>query len=176
MKDQYNQEVTPVGNCFHCKKDANWNAPALDHDNNVWCNRCVDDDRSGIMFRTIEQRLTDGMVTFTGGVVFNGVVVWIDRTVWTDGGRRSVKLTGNEKSLPVEVIARLLDQEHNIQGLTRCTGCGTKMTQDQIAGYPLFAGVVCAPCNQKHLEHLEGQRKSGHVCRMCGKPYDACCC
>jgi len=165
-----------VPKCYHCKRDAQWNTPALDPKGNLWCNRCVDDDRSGTVFTSVCQFIEDGKYVPTGGVVLNGVVVWEDRSTWTEGGSRAVKLTEEEQKLSPLEIAQLLDKEHNVDGLTRCTGCGVKMTKDQIAGYPLFAGVVCAPCNEKHLASLDAQRKSGQVCRMCRQPYGACCC
>jgi len=178
----------PVGNCFNCKKPAQWNEPGLtwitsnpDDNRRLWCCGCIKADRSGIVFRLIEQ-LCDPVkedlqkYTFTGGVAFNGVIVWKDCSTWIQGGSRSVKLTEEEKKLSPIEIARLINEEHNVQGLTRCTGCGTKMTKDQIAGYPLFSGVCCAPCMKKHGEHLQEQKLRGHVCGMCGKPYDACYC
>jgi len=170
------KEKTAVGTCYKCHQSAKWNTPALDEGNNLWCDGCVDSDRSGIMFRSVDQFMEDGFYVFTGGVVLNGIVVWKDKHTWTEGGSRAVHLTKEEKEMDVEEIAEMLNKEHNIDGLTRCTGCGIKMTQDQIAGYPLFAGVVCAPCNEKHKEHLNEERRRGHVCRMCGQPYGNCCC
>ena len=163
--------------CHHCHKNARWNTPALDDEGNLWCNQCVDNDRTGFLFRSVEQRKTDnGEYVFTGGMCLNGVVVWKDGSTWTDGGNRSVRLTEDEKKLPPMEIALLINEEHNVQGLTRCTGCGVKMTHDQIAGYPLFAGVCCAPCMKKHNEHLNEERRKGHVCGMCHQPYGNCCC
>ena len=112
------------------------------------------------------------------GVSFNGVVVWADRSTWVEGGSRSVTLTAAEKALSVEDIARMLHEEHNVQGLWRCTGkdCGAKMKYEDVAGWPLFAGCCCKPCMDKHAESLKEEVRKGHVCGMCRKPYGACYC
>jgi len=169
-------KTEPIGNCSQCGQTAAWNSPALDEAGNLWCDTCKKNDRTGKVFREVNQFTEDGNYTFDGGVALNGVIVTVDKSAWIEGGSRAVRLTETEKKLDVLEIARLVDQEHNVDGLTRCTGCGVAMTKDQIAGYPLFAGVTCAPCWKKHQEDLETERKNGHVCRMCGKPYSACYC
>lgn len=62
------------------------------------------------------------------------------------------------------------------KGLFRCTTCGSDTPESEIGGRPLFAGKVCKKCWGEHLKHLDEQRKNGHVCTMCGHPYDNCCC
>jgi len=168
--------TTHVGECFLCKKSAAWNSPALDPDGNLWCDACKDDNRRNILFHTVEQRMVNGKYVLDGGVALNGVIVWKDKSCWVEGGSRSVRLTEEEQKMSPIEIAIILNQEYNLNKLTRCTGCGKALQKDEIAGYPLFAGVCCAPCYKKHLDHLETQRKSGHVCGFCGKPYDACYC
>jgi hypothetical protein len=165
-----------VGNCFHCHREAGWNSPALDPEGNLWCDDCKNNDRSGIQFRTIDQFTKNGNYVFDGGVSFNGVVVWESKMTWSEGGSRSVKLTEAEKEMTPLEIAILIDKEHNIDEITRCTGCGARMKNDEIAGYPLFAGVNCKTCWDKHQQSLESQRKSGYVCPRCREPYNNCCC
>ena len=167
---------TAVGICTHCNKTAQWNTPSLDHKGNLWCDGCVDHDRSGTIFRHINQFKLNDEYEFTGGVSLNGVIVWKDLSTWTEGGSRAVHLTETEKQFHPLAIAIIINDEHNVKGLTRCTGCNTKMTKDEIAGYPLFAGVCCAPCMAKHGKKLDAERKAGHVCGTCGKPYSACYC
>lgn len=64
-----------VGNCTHCGKGAKWNTPAIDPSGNLWCNGCVDKDRSDILFLSIDQCTQNGLYIYTDGVVLNGVVV-----------------------------------------------------------------------------------------------------
>ena len=58
----------------------------------------------------------------------------------------------------------------------RCSGCGKEMKLEEVAGYPLFAGINCRECWERHCEETEEQRKTGKVCSMCGKPWNDCYC
>lgn len=172
-----NETVTDkVGNCVKCQKPANWNSPCIDHNNNLWCDGCSDADRTSVMFRSVKQFTVNGEYVEDGGVKFNGVIVWKDLSCWVEGGSRAVKLTAEEKKSTPIVVCAIVNYEYNIQKLTRCTGCGVKMTKDEIAGYPLFAGVCCASCMKKHEAAVETERKNGQVCTLCGKPYLMCYC
>ena len=170
------ENIEKVGKCSQCNRDAGWNTPCLDEQDNLWCDGCADKSRDNIMFRGINQFVKDGKFQFTGGVTFNGVVVWKDYSCWTEGGSRACHLTAEEKTKPVDEVARLINQEYNVEKITRCTGCDKKMTKDEIAGYPLFAGVCCSSCMEDHKRHLEEQVNKGHVCGMCRRPYGDCCC
>ena len=165
-----------VTKCAKCGKDARWNTPGQTPEGKVYCNTCTREDRSGIMFVGMDWK--DGDYYPGKGVSFNGVVVWADRSTWTEGGSRSVHLTPEEKALSVEDIARMLHEEHNVQGLYRCTGkgCNAKMKESDVAGWPLFAGCNCASCWGKHQQSLKDEVARGHVCGMCGKAYGACYC
>lgn len=95
---------------------------------------------------------------------------------YANDGQLIIPLSDEEKKLdPAELLTKL-DTEYNQYDKIRCTGCGKLCTHEEIKGYPLFVGAACEPCWQRHLAHLEDQRRKGHVCRMCGKPYDNCCC
>lgn len=165
-----------VGNCTHCGKGAKYNSPGIDPKGNLWCNSCVDKDRSDTLFLSIEQYTQNGLYLYTDGVALNGVIVWKDKSAWVGGGSRGTSLTAEEKKLTPIEIATLLNLEYNVCKLSRCTGCGAKMTKDQIAGYPLFAGVNCVTCWDKHQTKLDNERKGGHVCGRCREPYGNCCC
>lgn len=171
-----NTKFLKVGNCSNCKNSAAWNTPALDSNGHLWCSSCVNKNRNGILFKSVEQHLNESGYIFTNGIVFNGVVVWHDLSTWVEGGRQSVNLTEQEKKLSPIEIAILINTEYNVNGIIRCTGCNAKITNNQVAGYPLFSGVNCAPCWEKHNEHLKNQSARGHVCRRCKNPYDACYC
>ena len=167
---------TPVGNCTKCGRNAQYNSPALDASSNLVCDNCADKDRSNTIFYSINQFKINGEYEFTGGVVLNGVVVWKDKSAWIEGGSRGTHLTEEEKKLTPTEIAHILNVEFNGNGILRCTGCGTKMKKNEVASYPLFAGVACKECDVKHKQNLENERAKGHVCRMCGQPYGNCCC
>ena len=61
-------------------------------------------------------------------------------------------------------------------GIVRCTRCNKQMRKEEVAGYPLFAGVNCSECWEKHCEETEQQRRDGKVCGLCGKPWNDCYC
>jgi len=165
-----------VGKCVKCNVTAQWNTPLLDEDGKLHCETCGKEDRTGMIFRGIKQFTENGQYIHNGSITLNGVVVHDCKATWTNGGSRSVKLTEEEQKLSPMDIAILINDEHNVQGWTRCSSCGLKMKKEEIAGYPLFAGVCCAPCMGKHKQQLEEERKKGYVCRMCGQPYSNCCC
>jgi len=169
-------EKTSVGNCSHCGEPAQWNTPAIDTNGNLWCDGCKDKDRTGIFFLTIDQHKVNGSYKFDGGVALNGVIVHADKSTWIEGGSRSTYLSKAEKNLSVNAIAYLLNEEYNVNKIIRCTGCGMKMNINDVASYPLFAGVACKECTVKHKQKLDNERKMGHVCGMCGQPYGNCCC
>jgi hypothetical protein len=101
-----------------------------------------------------------------------------DIHAYTDGGSIVFKLDREMRSDalidPIYALEQMweIDQE----GKFVCTSCGKMFTKDKIAGYPLFAGRVCPECWKKHLEYLEEERKNGHICRMCRRPYSDCAC
>ena len=110
----------------------------------------------------------------------NGVVVWNDGTkntaAWVRGGSTVWPLTKEEEILAPEELYSLIESKWQKGQFYRCTGCGMEMKVQEVAGWPLFAGCACKPCWEKHLGNLEEERKKGHVCRMCGRPYGDCCC
>lgn len=107
----------------------------------------------------------------------HGIVIADDLSMaWFDDGARSWPIYEDERAnIPVDEYAKMiaLKRENKI---FRCTSCKLEFPDSAIGGRPLFAGIVCKPCWEKHLAHLEDQRKKGHVCRFCGQPYDNCCC
>lgn len=166
-----------VGFCTKCGHPSDWNTPYIDPKYNLWCNTCASNDRTDVVFRAVEQQLNEqGEVVQTGGLALNGITLNPDKNCWVEGGSRAVPLTEDELKMPHGDLIRLINQEFNVNHITRCTSCTIKMTQDEIGGYPLFAGCVCAPCWAKHLDFMETERRQGHVCRMCHQPYSNCCC
>jgi len=174
--------MTRVKQCSQCGTERIVNTPCVDPEGNVWCESCVKQDKTGILFQGIDQHLDDeGNVKRQGYYMKCGCTVWPDRNyrAYTDKGSRAVHLTPEEKRMPVEeVLDKLIDMRK--RGFYRCTGddkylCNKEVPEAE-AKFPLFAGTNCPECWKKHQEHLAEQRRKGHVCRRCGKPYDACYC
>ena len=176
--------------CSQCKKSAAWNTPYIDEKGKVWCDRCAKES-IGVYLIGIDQHLTDsGFIKLQSHVMhyaYNGCVmsIFMERSgnkpnvnIWTDGGTRSYPFNDDEEIGAFRnPFGLLTDIAINVKaGFTWCTRCGKKLKRDEVAGYPLFAGVACTECWKLHLEHLEDQKKKGHVCSMCHEPYDNCCC
>lgn len=53
----------------------------------------------------------------------------------------------------------------------KCGSCGIDVEPGALVG--LFVPHTCKECHDKHVDQ---DRKSGRICRMCGKPYSLCCC
>lgn len=111
----------------------------------------------------------------------DGITVWAENGVithaWVSDGGKAWFLSDEEKKLAPEVLhAKIKEAWKNGDGVWRCSECGKEMKKEEVAGWPLFAGVACSECWLKHLDHLKEQRRLGQVCRMCNRPYDDCCC
>lgn len=167
----------------------------------TYCGHCAKKDRSDKLFYEVSNYLNErGYPENLGhnqGYMCNGCMLIFNQSryifpggnirvyrphfdvlAYTDGGSIVFKLDEEMRLSaiidPVFTLKRIrgIDQD----GKFVCTSCGKMFTKDKIAGYPLFAGRVCPECWQKHLEHLEDERKKGHVCRMCRRPYSDCAC
>lgn len=172
-----------VGHCTKCGEDAAWNTPYLDPDGNLICNRCGYD--SPAILKGVSQFLDEAgnyKPSDYSEYTKQGIVLWSKpgsvKCWWYNGGRSYPLTAGEEKeaSKNPEAFLEMLEEKITKQGLVRCTGCGVEIKESEIAGRPLFAGVDCKACWAKHLTHIENERKSGQVCRMCRKPYSLCCC
>ena len=170
-----------IGNCVRCGKSAAYNTPYLNPDMMLFCNSCVNADRSGVVFRAIRQHYDDdGDYVFIDEWSMNGVSVsdkYDVRSAYTDGGTRAVKLTEQEKkATPRTLLVCLVAMRE--AGYLRCTECDPPhdVKEENVAGYPLFAGTACKKGWKRHQEKVEEERKRGHVCRLCGKPYSNCYC
>ncbi len=110
----------------------------------------------------------------------DNIVIWNDGTkntaAWVDGGSRCWNLTPEEEKMPTAELYNKIKTIWQNGQIYRCTGCNVEIQKEEVAGWPLFAGCACQPCWIKHLASLEEERKKGHVCGMCGKPYGACYC
>lgn len=170
-----------IGKCSKCGKGAAWNTPGLTEDGKLMCNTCTDKPDAPLT-RGIEQYTDeDGKYVANRHASFSkgGVILWTkEMCAWTDGGRRGWPLSDAEKQVantsPVYLIDAIIVKR--MAGITKCTQCEKEIEEKDVAGRPLFCGVACKPCWAKHLEHLEEQKRKGQVCRMCRKPWGACCC
>jgi hypothetical protein len=171
----------------------------------ILCDSCAGADRSGSILHGIEQRrkwngdleydrnphyrMNGHTLVFymnTSGGWTNGQYKGSHVTVhkpnwsinaWTSDGA-AFPLVGSEPIVAIrspELILGIMEETINMS-MFRCTSCSKTLKVEDLGGRPLFAGKVCKPCWQKHLEALESQKKLGHVCRMCGEPYGNCCC
>lgn len=98
---------------------------------------------------------------------------------WVQGGSVRWMLTDGEVARLArgeyrEVLREIANMRKD--GMWRCTGCGKEMKNEDVAGWPLFAGCNCKECWEKHCEETEEQRKTGKVCSICGKPWNSCYC
>jgi hypothetical protein len=169
-----------VGKCSVCGKDAAWNTPHIDEDNNLYCNRCAYD--STIMLTGINQYMKYGkyVVDSAGHYTKNHCTVCIKRGVygWTDSGRYSYFMNDNTKEIAEKDPEFVIDTMILMRSLDmfRCSDCGMMMHRTDVASFPLFAGVLCKKCNVGYTQKIENERKTGHVCMRCIQPYSLCCC
>jgi DNA-directed RNA polymerase subunit RPC12/RpoP len=188
--------------CSVCGKSAQYNTPCIDDEGNIICERCRENFKDGKMRRGIEQhRNVNGLLESDGSMHFflnKGVVAFYNNShaemigkekvrlhepmysisAYTDYGRTTFPLNRDEKldAIANPKAALLLIDMYNMNCWFRCTTCGKRFDEHEVAGRPLFAGKVCKTCWDLHLEYLEDERKKGNVCRMCGQPYGNCCC
>jgi len=176
-------EFSKLGTCSVCGKDAAWNSPCVLVEKGLeksplFCDRCSQED--GRFMRAVQQHTRQWahyVVFRKRGVTFHCTETPAGFKV--DAGWMNSSSIPNvyEKTKDMSIegalnyFARMIISEQYF-----CTGCGTIIFKSEIAGRPLFAGVNCKHCWEKHLEHAQQERKSGHVCRMCNQPYSFCCC
>lgn len=172
--------MSELGNCTKCGRDAKWNTPYLAPDGDLLCNACAGD--SPVLLRGISQfRDEQGQYVRERAYTKRGVCIrWYDSGLycWVGNGVTCFDCNKAQRdALDDGRIEQVLDSIADFV-LThfRCTDCKGDFPRTDIAGRPLFAGLVCAPCKKKHEAFLEGQRKSGKICRRCREPYGNCCC
>lgn len=172
-----------IGECSNCGKGSAWNTPHITPSGKILCNTCSYE--SPVLVQGIEQwtcgkghiRLNKTDKHFTkknATLSIHGDYA----SAWWDNGGRTYLLDEQEKKLALDDPEALLDKIINMraEGLVKCSGCGIVMSEKDVAGFPLFAGITCKACWEEHQEAIKEQRKKGHVCRMCGKEWLRCCC
>lgn len=95
-------------------------------------------------------------------------------TAWVNG--RSWFLTPEEQQLSASKLIEKIESDNKGGKVWRCSDCGSQLAEEEIAGFPLFCGVNCAACWEKHLAKCAEEVRLGHVCRFCRKAYSQCCC
>lgn len=168
-----------IGNCSECGNDAAWNTPCITEDGDVLCNTCAYESKEVV--QGIEQYKENGEYVRVNKWFRQGAVVWNWNNyvaAWYDKGSRRYYMSQEEQDVVKTSPEVILDQIVNMRRdkVERCSSCGIHMAEHEVAGYPLFAGVACSPCYKEHREATEEQRRKGHVCRMCRKPWNDCCC
>lgn len=172
----------PIGNCSVCGKSARYNTPYVDDEGNLYCPMCARKSSIDKLLYGIEQYTNEEgeFVRCEYAYTYKGVVLVKCNGsdvihAWVENGRIAYPLTTQE--IECDSVKKLIEHIVKKEETTaRCTGCRKDMPIEEIAGYPLFAGRVCKECWTKHIELLDDQRKRGHVCSFCGKPYGACYC
>lgn len=167
-----------VGNCSSCGKNAAWNTPTLDKEGNLRCDTCSND--SPILLQGVDQFLDKkGNYVKLPRFYKRGIVIWYTietgqaGTAWFNNGGTSAPLNEDEVDLsldPESLCDKLADEWE--AGYRRCTSCKATITEEEIGGYPLFAGLNCESCWAKHVSGA----KHDHICSMCRKPLRFCCC
>lgn len=173
-----------VGNCSICGRNAAYNTPTLRSDNgDIVCNNCAGRKYpEDVVLIAIDQHFDEREYKIESKYYLNGNVIWwkpetdTPGSMWTHGGSHAFSLREEEKGMG---LLEIFDLMQTVVGddppRYRCTRCNLDF-KGEPAGYPLFAGVNCLNCWEKHLAFQEEERKKGNVCRMCGKPYSACYC
>ena len=93
---------------------------------------------------------------------------------WLLNGLQVVPVFKEEEILDPEMFAtKILSEKES--GKYRCSDC-KGIFDGEPAGRPLFAGINCPACWERHSKKIEQERKSGNVCRRCGEPRSLCCC
>lgn len=167
-----------VGKCSKCGRDAAWNTPHVDGENTLFCNRCAYDsrvfligvsqfkDEDGNYARDSLGHFTKNHCTLSGG------------SAYSNDGSKAFIMTSEEKELakvdPESILDKIIAMREAKR--YRCTNCGIEMDESEVGAYPLFAGVICKKCAVEYEKHVEHERKTGQVCRMCRQPYSLCCC
>lgn len=174
-----------VGKCTKCNRDAAYNMPHVDPDGNLLCDGCSYE--SEVMVTGVSQFLDDdgNLQPKRRSESYRKLGCTISvyqeksgpsKSAWTDRGRRAFKMSSEEWDAPYEeILDRLIAIREN--GFLRCNSgdCRVELPEDQMK-FPLFAGVACPSCWEKHKAKLAQQRKDGKVCRMCRQPWGNCCC
>ncbi len=185
--------------CEVCGKHAYemWATLRLDK---VYCNEHVP---RGVMLIKVQGKIggNDVPVPYTvgnGGVKYryDDVIVWAEPSMygvngqmvsagymayycWVECGHQVWKLCESEverlRRGKIEEVMGEIARKWKA-GVRRCSGCGKEMKLEEVAGYPLFAGINCRECWERHCEETEEQRRTGKVCSMCGKPWNDCYC
>ena len=169
-----------VGKCSVCGKDAAWNTPAIDENNNLYCNNCA--YKSKKMLVGVSQSLDENgnyELDNKGTRYKNNCVLWIGEPyAWTNRGGVSFILRKDEKVLANQDPEKVLDLMANMvsKNETRCTKCGKDIKSNDKRMRILFAGVLCEDCIPEYNKMVKHQRDTGQVCSRCRQPYALCCC
>ena len=185
-------EVKRLEECSSCGRSADYNSPVALPNGKVICDRCANvhafHQREPEFLYAIEQYRRNGRTVQIEqyNVIRHRMLIAHTtndkahlRNVWwredLTSGTKALPLMEEEKKGRPEIILKKLAVMVE-SGTVRCTSCREDLQKENIAGFPLFAGVTCHGCWKKHLERVEEQRKTGNVCRICGQPRLLCCC
>jgi len=170
--------------CSICGRDAKFNQPTRRVDTHeVVCYGCAHrSPPEGVLLYPIAQNtgLPSGISSSLLFYFLNGCGVSFDiergriGSGWDKKGR-AFKFTEEEKEGLSILSAFETIKIETREGHYRCSSCSRPM-KGEPAGFPLFCGVNCPECWEKHQEVVEEQGKEGRICSRCNEPYLLCCC
>lgn len=169
-----------IGECSICGRLANYNTPHLDRYGNLFCDNCAWDVANSLLIG-ISQSLSKNL-TYVWDVKLHLMKNGVKLSYYTYSknayfsNSTAFPLTEEESEMPDIDLLDYLYENYKSKGTIRCTDCYVDLKLKNVAGRPLFAGVNCDECWEKHNSHLQHQRHIGHVCSLCGDAWDACCC
>ena len=167
-----------IEKCHICDEKADVGTPYIDSNSKLYCHVCAKETEGKFLIGIKQWTDEKGDYITIPSYFQDGVVIifYNDKpSVWYESGLRSFYLTKNEREnfSVSETINKIKDMRRN--NLHRCSSCGEYFSEE-LANFPLFAGVNCPDCWEKHLERIEKDKQTGNVCSKCRKPRSICCC
>lgn len=162
--------------CDNCGNGAKYNTPHRHPDGRLFCERCAHETTGVRMVGLNQSTLEPNNVYCEDGIII--WYGWQDKhyEAWINGGSVGFPITDSEwAECTLDELFELIKGMQR-EGKWRCTACKRDFGSDTGHKTKLFAGRLCPGCHTKYLEQIEEEKREGHVCTMCGKPYGACYC
>ena len=102
---------------------------------------------------------------------YKDAVVWAEKEIitsaWIGKGGISIHLDYLKGLTPEAALKKL--QELSERDNFVCSGCAKEITREEI-GHQHMAGIYCKKCGEEY------RKENSTVCRICGTPWNSCCC
>ena len=171
-----------VGLCSKCGKPADWNTPMLTKQGQLLCANCSRNYPELLM--GISQFLwgVNYLPDYCGTWAKGEAVIHTEGklTCWIRGGSRCWPLTKQEMDDLIWgkiTVEAFLDNiiKASQEGKGRCSDCGMEIAKEELK-HTNFAGSACPRCYVKFTKQVDGERKGGNCCLLCGQPRSICTC